>query len=91
MPSNYTRKRGARPYRTGYTEEQMQAALDCVRKGTSVGKAAKENGVPKGTLYDKVKGMLLTHYIFEYLLKDHDSDIFFIFLFINFFSIQVNT
>ena len=59
MPSNYKRKRGARPYKTGYTDEQMKAAIDAVKSGMSLGKAAIQNGVPKGTLHDKVKGIFL--------------------------------
>ena len=34
----------------------MEAAIASVRAGNSIGKAAKENGVPKSSLHDKIKG-----------------------------------
>ena len=49
----YKRKRGARPYLTGYAVEQMEAAIRAVRSGNSFWKAAKDFGVPRSTLFRK--------------------------------------
>ena len=53
---DYKRKRGSRSYLTGYTEEQMEAALSAVREGLSFVKAAKDFNVPKTTLITKYSG-----------------------------------
>ena len=52
----YKRSRGARPYKTNYTEDNLQRAIDAVKRGTSVGKAGTMFNVPKSTLQRKVKG-----------------------------------
>lgn len=52
----YTRKRGSRPYLTNYTTLNLQDAINCVRNGNSIGKAAVTYGVPKSTLYRKLNG-----------------------------------
>ena len=54
---NYSRKRGSRPYLTSYSEESMETAVSAVKAGASLGKAAKQFGVPKTSLYRKVNGL----------------------------------
>ena len=54
---NYSRKRGSRPYLTSYSEESMETAVNAVKAGASLGKAAKQFGVPKTSLYRKVNGL----------------------------------
>ena len=53
---NYKRKRGARSYLLGYSEEQMDSALKAVRDGLSFRKAANQYKVPKTTLIRKFSG-----------------------------------
>ena len=53
---NYSRKRGSRPYLTSYSEDRMETAINAVKAGTSLGKAATQFGVPKTSLYRKVNG-----------------------------------
>ena len=39
-----------------YNENQMNAAVDAVKRGVPMRKAAKDFKVPRATLFDKVKG-----------------------------------
>ena len=51
---NYSRKGN---YRSKYTEEDMKKALKAVNnKRMSLGEAAKEYGVPKVTIHDRLRG-----------------------------------
>jgi len=52
----HKRAKGARPYRTNYNPEQLDAALLAVKNGVKPWKAAKDHGVPTSTLNDWVKG-----------------------------------
>lgn len=42
--------------RKNYTQEQMNQALQLVRRGTSVAEAARQTGVPRSTLLYKNSG-----------------------------------
>ena len=53
---NYKRTRGSRPYKTTYTEENLQHAISAVKRGKSIGNASKMFSVPKATLARKVNG-----------------------------------
>ena len=55
----YRRQRGARPYLTNYAAEDLENAIKSVRGGETIGKAAARFGVPKSTLYRKVKAKQL--------------------------------
>ena len=48
--------------RKQWSEEAMQAALDAVKNGESVLRAARENGVPRQTLSDRVSGKVCSWY-----------------------------
>ena len=54
MVRTYKRKAGAAPYRTGYSDKQMDLAILDVRSGKSIKKSAKDHGVPRTTLSDRV-------------------------------------
>jgi len=59
MPRVYQKKSGtcgARPYRSKYTDQQMEAAIKAVESGKSVRAASKQFGVPSSTLHDKIRG-----------------------------------
>lgn len=53
MPRKYIRKPQSRKY--GYSNENLQSALDAVKSGTSIKKAAKDNGLSYGTLWNKCR------------------------------------
>ena len=56
MPRNYTRKAGSRAYLTEYSIENLEKALQDVKKGLkSIRKAAVHYGVPYATLNRKLK------------------------------------
>ena len=40
---------------TSWSQEDLDKALDAIRKGTPVQKAASEHGIPSGTLYGRCK------------------------------------
>lgn len=54
--ANDTNKKGKKkPYeRFKYTEEDMQNAVECFRKGMSLSQASKAYNIPKSTLHAKV-------------------------------------
>ncbi|KAF2896910.1 hypothetical protein ILUMI_09265 [Ignelater luminosus] len=52
MPRISQRKLGSRPYKD-YSEEQLKVAIDAVRKGMTLRKAAEQYGVKKTQLTDK--------------------------------------
>ena len=54
MPRNYKKKIGGRSY--GYTEDQMEAALQAVFAGKTFRQAAKENSIKERTLANKFYG-----------------------------------
>ena len=54
MPRTYKRKAGAAPYRTGYTDKDMDKAILDVRSGKSIQQSASAHGVPRTTLSDRV-------------------------------------
>ena len=45
--------------RKRWSQEQMRAAINAVKKGMSMNRAAKEHGVPKSTLHDRVHGNVI--------------------------------
>ena len=51
----YKRQRGSRPHLTDYSEEDMRKAVTAVKRGMSFGKSAAVYGVPKSTLYRKIR------------------------------------
>ena len=53
----YSRKRGARPYLTTYTNADLENAIKHVSNGGTIGKAAIVFNVPKSTLHRKVQGL----------------------------------
>ncbi len=58
MPRNYKRKDGAKAYKSSYTNQDLAEAISAVQNGTMKSwKAAKEYGIPKGTLINKLKGL----------------------------------
>lgn len=55
MVRNYKRLLGSRNYRTGYSDEQLDAAIRAVRKRHCTIKAAsRQFGIPVGTLWNKI-------------------------------------
>ena len=42
-----------------WLEESMKAALEAVKEGQSISQAARDHGVPKTTLYDRVSGRVV--------------------------------
>ena len=48
-----------RAMRKNWSDESMTAALEAVKKGESISQAAREHGVPKTTLYDRVSGRVV--------------------------------
>ncbi len=55
MPRQYKRKSHALAYRTNYTEQDLADAIAAVKGGGMISwKAAKEYGIPKGTLINKL-------------------------------------
>ena len=60
MPRNYQRKRGSKPYKTGYSEKDMDDAIAYHNNnGGSIRGVAKKFGVPHVTLSSKIKGNAL--------------------------------
>lgn len=51
MPRTYSRKAASRPYKTAYTEENLQTAMQEIKRGVSLRKAAERNGIPPSTLH----------------------------------------
>ena len=45
--------------RNNWLEESMKAALEAVKEGQSISQAARDHGVPKTTLYDRVSGRVV--------------------------------
>ena len=45
--------------RKNWLEESMKAALEAVKEGQSISQAARDHGVPKTTLYDRVSGRVV--------------------------------
>ena len=64
--------------RKEWTEEQMQAALDDVKRGVSGNRAADSNGIPRSTLKDRLSGRVVhgtNPGPVPYLTKDEESDL----------------
>ena len=57
MPRTYQRKPGAGPYRTTYSDKQMDKAILDVKSGKPIQKSAVQNGVPRKTLSDRMKDL----------------------------------
>ena len=57
MPRTYTRKAASRQYKTAYTKENIQKAMQQVKRGVSQRKAAEQNNVPQSTLSRMLKNL----------------------------------
>lgn len=54
----YKRKNSAKAYKSNYTNQNLADAISAVQSGAMKSwKAAKEYGIPKGTLINKLKGL----------------------------------
>ena len=81
MPRTYNKKAGkdgARAYKTKYSDEQLEKAMQAMKPGMNASEASRKYGIPKSTLYDKKSGncfafdfrcFLLPSFVFQVLQK----------------------
>ena len=72
MVRSYKKRHGAASYMTGYSDKQMEKAILEVKSGKSTAKAAADNGVPRTTLSDRVRGLSKKRHGGQLFLSDVD-------------------